>query len=94
VLEDELRTDQNFVGGERGFRLRIIEGRRNDTLNCQQLNSLSLSSLCALNGRAVPFEGFLDFSRQGRFARGHEVDEFFFADEPHARIILSFVAQV
>ena len=60
----------------------------------EQLNSFSHTSLGALDRRAVPFEGFLDFSRQGRFARGHEVDEFFFARDQHTRIILFLVAQV
>src|SRR5215475_3782070 len=59
----------------------------------QNLNSLSHPSLRSLNRRAVPFERLLDFAGQGRFARGHIVNELFFRSDLHARVILLFIAE-
>jgi hypothetical protein len=41
-------------------------------------------SLGSLNRCAVPFEGFLDFAGQGRFARRLIVNELFFGSDLHA----------
>src|SRR5262245_58242922 len=57
------------------------------------LNSLAHSSLCSLNRRAVPFQGLLDFTGKGRFARDHIVNEFFLRIDLHARVILFLIAE-
>jgi hypothetical protein len=58
------------------------------------LDSLAHSSLRSLDRCAVPFEGLLDFPGQGRFGQCHIVNELFFGNDLHARVILFLVAVV
>ena len=63
--------------------LRYVEesDERNEHMNLfsRLLDPFTHTPLGALNRRAIPFESAFDFSRQGWFARGHELHELFFA---------------
>src|SRR5215813_1741569 len=63
------------------------------TVPSKNLNSFSHAPLRSLNRGAVPFEGLLDFAGEGRFARSHIMNEFFFRSDLHARVILLLIAE-
>src|SRR5687768_16896998 len=70
---DELRRTLQYVEASRASVTKHM------SLFHSLLNTFAHPPLGALNRRAVPFESAFDFSRQGWFARGHELHELFFA---------------